>query len=154
MCKLSYSRGVDLPLLDRTTGQQLEVVANRFPDQPAVISRHQNQRLTWAELLSAADNLAQGLIELGVRPHDRVGVWAMSCWEWIVVHFACARAGATLVSVNPAYRSHELFFVLRKSRMKVIFLRDRDERVSYVEILAQRLPDIPLEHAVYFGSAL
>jgi len=132
---LSYSKGPDAPLLTRTTGQQLEHTAQRWPDSLAVVSRHQSKRFTWAQLLDASDRVAHGLAKRGVEPKDRVGVWAMNCWQWLVVHMACARAGAILVTVNPSSRSRELAFILERSRMKVIFLRERDERAAYLDLL-------------------
>jgi fatty-acyl-CoA synthase len=150
----SYCRGPDIALLDRTTGEQLEHIAKRWPDRPALLSRHQRRQLTWAELLSAADGVARGLHSLGLEAGDRVGVWAVNCYEWVVIHLGCARAGMVLVSVSPAYRLHELSFVLRKSRMRALFLRECDERTKYSEILkeARRGQDIPLKHAICFES--
>ncbi len=152
---LSYSQGPTIPLLDRTIGEQLEYVAERWPDQLALVSRHQQHRLTWADMLSNADRLAHALAELGVKPRDRVGVWAMNCYEWMLVQFACARAGAILVSVNPAFRSHELSFVLQKSGLKVLFLRETGDRTNYAEILAEVRSGttLALEHAILFGSS-
>jgi len=71
---LSYSQGPTIPLLDRTIGEQLEYVAERWSDRLAVVSRHQQYRLTWADMLTNADRLAHALAELGVKPRDRVGV--------------------------------------------------------------------------------
>ena len=72
----------------------------------------------------------------------------MNCWEWLVVHMACARAGAILVNVNPSCRAHELAFILTKSRMKVLFLRERDSKANYADVLgevckARALPSAP-----------
>jgi fatty-acyl-CoA synthase len=151
---LSYRRGPDIPLLDRTTGQQLEHLAKRWPDRRALVSRHQRRQLSWAELLSAADSVAGGLHSLGLEAGDRVGVWAVNCYEWVVIHLGCARAGMVLVSVSPACRLHELTFVLRKSRMKTLFLRERGERANFSDILkeARRGQDLPLKHAIHFES--
>jgi fatty-acyl-CoA synthase len=150
----SYSRGPDVPLLERTTAGQLADAAARWPDAPAVISCHQQKRLTWSGLLAAAGSVARGLTDMGVVPGDRVGVWSMNCYEWIVVHFACACAGTVLVNVNPAYRSHELSYVLRKSRMKALFLRPRDERADYGAVLEEALhgSDAPLQHTIRWGT--
>jgi fatty-acyl-CoA synthase len=154
MTEISYARGPDVELLDRTIGQQLAHTAARWPDHPAVISCHQQKQLTWSQLLSAADCVAHGLSLLGIRPADRVGIWAMNCYEWLVVHMACARAGAILVNVNPASRVHELSYVLQRSRMKAIFLRERDNRADYRAILAQAraTPGVALGHALLFDS--
>jgi fatty-acyl-CoA synthase len=152
---LSYARGPDLPLLDLTIGEQLARAAAAWPDGAALASRHQNRRFTWTELDELANRLAHGLRRLGIEPRDRVGVWAMNCFEWVLVQLACARAGVALVTVNPAYRAHELAFVLAKSRMKALFLRARDERAEYAEIVreARAQQETALEHVIAFGDA-
>ena len=92
---------------------------------------------------------------LGLRPGDRAGVWASNCVEWILLQHGAARAGVVLVNVNPAYRSHELRYVLKKSRIRALFLREKDPRANYREILAEsRNGDtLPLEHVVWLGDA-
>jgi len=151
---LSYSRGPSRPLLDLTIGGLLDRTASRFPDRLAVASRHQNKRLTWAELSAEADRVARGFWSLGIRRGDRVGLWSTNCIEWIVMHMGCARAGVALVNVNPAYRSHELRYTLQRSRMKAMFLWHKDKRADYEEILgrARHGLDLELRHTIYFDS--
>ncbi len=151
---LSYARGPSRPLLELTVGDLLYRTAERFPDRLAVAARHQDERLTWAELSEEADSVARGLWSLGIRRGDRVGLWSTNCIEWIVMHMGCARAGAALVNVNPAYRSHELQFTLTRSRMKALFLWRRDKRADYEEILnrARHGLNLELRHIIYFDS--
>jgi fatty-acyl-CoA synthase len=151
---LSQTRGPNRPLLDLTIGGLLDRTASRFPDRLAVASCHQQKRLTWAELSVEADRVARGLWSLGIRRGDRVGLWSTNCIEWIVMHMGCARAGAALVNVNPAYRSHELQFTLQRSRMKALFLWHKDKRADYEEILgrARHGLDLALQHTIYFDS--
>jgi len=151
---LSHSQGPDRPLLELTIGGLLERTASRFPDRLAVASCHQQKRLTWAELSAEADRVARGLWSLGIRRGDRVGLWSTNCIEWIVMHMGCARAGAALVNVNPAYRSHELQFTLQRSHMKALFLWHKDKRADYEEILgrARHGLTLDLEHTIYFDS--
>jgi fatty-acyl-CoA synthase len=151
---LSYSRGADLPLLDLTIGALLDRTASQFPDRLAVASRHQSRRMTWAELSEAADRVARGLWSLGIRRGDRVGLWSTNCLEWIMVHMGCARAGAALVNVNPAYRSHELQYTLSRSRMKALFLWHKDKRADYADILERARHDLKhdLQDTIYFDS--
>ena len=151
---LSYARGPDRPLLEVTIGDLLRGTAERFPDRLAVASCHQGKRLTWAGLSEEADRVARGLWSLGIRRGDRVGLWSTNCIEWIVMHMGCARAGAALVNVNPAYRSHELQYTLKKSQMKVLFLWHKDKRADYEEILgrARHGLDLELKHTIYFDS--
>jgi len=151
---LSYTQGPSRPLLDLTIGELLARTADRFPDRLAVASCHQGKRLTWAELSAAADQIARGLWSLGIRRGDRVGLWSTNCIEWIMMHMGCARAGAALVNVNPAYRSHELQYTLKKSRMKALFLWHSDKRANYEEILGRARHGLAheLQHILYFDS--
>ncbi|MGA2213802.1 MAG: AMP-binding protein [Bryobacteraceae bacterium] len=152
---LSYSRGPDAPLIDAGIWEVFEGTASRFPDNEALVARHQGVRLTFSELAAAVERTARGLAGLGLGAQDRIGVWATNCAEWVQLHLACARIGAVLVNVNPAYRSYELAFVLRKSGMKALFLWEKDKRSDYRamvdEAIAGQSPGLALEHVVYFG---
>ncbi len=154
MVHLSYTRGADVPLLEKTISQALRDAAAKFPDGEALIVRHQSTRLTWRELNAQVTRTARGLAGLGLRPGDRAGVWASNCLEWVLLQYASARAGVVLVNVNPAYRSHELRYVLRKSRIRALFLHERDAHANYRDILAEsRNGDaLPLEHVVWLGT--
>ena len=152
---LSYARGPQLQLLDKTIGQVLDDAAGRNPDSDAIVSRHQGLRLSYRDLAREVEHTVRGLWGLGIRPGDRVGMWAATCAEWVYLQVATTRIGAVLVNVNPAYRSHELRFVLRKSGMKAIFLHERDARANYGEILADARRDqvLPLAHAILLGTS-
>ena len=113
---LSYSKGPDVPLLEDTISEAFLKTAKRFPNHDALIVRHQGVRLTFAQLVVEVEGVARGLTGLGLEAGDRIGVWSTNCVEWVLLHLACARIGAVLVNVNPAYRAYELAFVLRKSR--------------------------------------
>src|SRR6478736_5751790 len=151
---LSYSRGPDQELWELTIGQVLDWTVERWGDCLALVSCHQSKRYTWRQLREAADGVARGLVSLGIGRGDRVGLWSTNCAEWMVVHMACARAGAALVNVNPAYRTHELAFTLQKSRMKVLFLWERDARAEYAQILdeARSGKQLDLQHVIFFGT--
>jgi fatty-acyl-CoA synthase len=148
---LSYASGPETALSELTIPETLAETAARFPDSGALVVRHQNLRYTWRELAGQVERTARGLIGLGLRPPDRVGVWATNCAEWVLLQLACARAGLVQVNVNPAYRSHELAFVLRKSGMKALFLHAEDKRSNYRQILeeARAGQDMDLQHVVY-----
>jgi fatty-acyl-CoA synthase len=81
-------------------------------------------------------------------------LWSTNCVEGVMLQLGCARAGAILVNVNPAYRTHEPAFTLRKSRMKALFLWERDSPAEYARILeeARHGQALPLEHVVLFGT--
>ena len=150
----SYARGPDVPLIEKTVYEVFKDTVKRYPDRAALISRHQRIRFSYRELEQRVESTAAGLWGLGLRPGDRVGMWASSCAEWIYLQVATARIGAVLVNVNPAYRAHELRYILEKSRMKALFLNNKDDRADYREILdeARRGYDLPLDQAITLGG--
>jgi fatty-acyl-CoA synthase len=150
----SYSRGPQAAVWDRTIGEVIRETAARSSTRDALVSCHQGLRYSWKELLHEAERVAAGLFALGVSPGDRAGVWSTNCAEWVLLQYACALSGIVLVNVNPAYRSHELQYVLRKSKIRVLFLHERDQRADYRAILAKSLEDVncELERAVYLGT--
>jgi fatty-acyl-CoA synthase len=113
MAEPSYVHGASPePLLARTIGQELDRAADLHGENEAVVSRHQDVRLTYAELHAAAEECARALIAVGVEKGDRVGMWSPNNLEWMIVQYATAKAGAILVNINPAYRTHELKYAL------------------------------------------
>src|SRR5258708_281948 len=122
---LSYARGPETPLLTDTIHQAFAKTAARVPQKTALIVRHQSVRLTFEHLAAEVERTARGLAGLGLRCDDRAGVWSTNCVEWVLLHLACARLGVVLVNVNPAYRAHELSYILLKSRMRALFLWEK-----------------------------
>ena len=151
---LSYAAGPAADLIEQPIEAVLARTVERFGEHEALSVCHQNVRLTWRELDQEVDRVARGLSGLGLRPGDRAGVWAANCVEWILLQYACARAQVVLVNVNPAYRSHELRYVLNCSGMRALFLWEADERGDYRGILeeARAGQTIALEHVVYLGQ--
>lgn len=151
---LSYARGKETSLREQTVDEALNEAVSRWGNREALVLSHQQKRFTFSQLDAEVERVAMGMTGLGLRATDRVGVWATSCAEWILVQLACARIGAILVNINPAYRLHDLRYVLRKSRMKALFLNARDARADYCAILAEAREDQTLElaHWVFFGE--
>jgi len=151
---LSYAKGPELPLLETTIGKMLSATADRFGEHEALVVRHQNVRLSWREFHNETVRIASGFIGLGLQPQDRIGIWCSNSSEWVLVQAASAHAGLVLVTINPAYRCDELAFVIRKSRMRAIVLREMDARVDYRKILENALQqgDSMLEHVLYIGG--
>ena len=151
---LSYAKGAEFPLRHETIYEAFARSARRFPGGLALVSRPDGVRWTYRELQERVEQTARGLAGLGLGAGDRVGVWAGSCAEWILLQFACPRAGITLVSVNPAYRANDLGYILRKSRMRAIFHHPRDARADYAAILreARRAPGHQLERVIELGT--
>jgi fatty-acyl-CoA synthase len=118
---LSYASGVSgTPLLGDTIGQNLERTVARFGDRDALVESASGRRWTYSELDTVVNHLALGLLHLGIAKGERVGIWAPNCAEWVFTQYATAKIGAVLVNVNPAYRSHELKYVVEQSGMRLL----------------------------------
>src|SRR6185369_13386115 len=150
----SYARGPQGNVLRAPIGDIFLATAARVPQRLALVARYQDTRLTWEQYAYEAQRAAAGLRALGMAPGDRVGIWAANCAEWAILQFGCALAGVVLVNINPAYRSHEMSFVLRKSRLKVLFLHREDRRANYQAVLEESRNghQLALEQAIYLDS--
>lgn len=140
---LSYRAGpCDQPLLHQTIGAYLQQVAERFPDRPAVVVRHQQIRWNYREYLTQIDRLALGLLALGIRPGDRVGIWSPNNIEWCLVQFATARIGAIMVCINPAYRSYELAFAINNVGCRALICASVFKGCDYLAMLGELAPEL------------
>ncbi|GAA2667660.1 AMP-binding protein [Nonomuraea recticatena] len=117
----SYSSAIaDVALLGETIGENFERAVLRFGDREALVEVATGRRWTYAQLNDEVDRLARALTARGIAKGDRVGIWAPNCAEWVFVQYATAKIGAILVNVNPAYRGHELEYVVRQSGMSLL----------------------------------
>jgi fatty-acyl-CoA synthase len=153
--ELSYVHGASsTPLLCRTIGQELDRAAARYGSNEAVVSRHQGIRLTYAELHDAVEEAARGLLALGVHKGDRVGIWSPNNVEWMVVQYATAKIGAILVNINPAYRTHELRYVLQQSGCSVLIAARGFRQTDYAAMIDEVWPVLPaLRDVVLLGES-
>jgi fatty-acyl-CoA synthase len=144
MSSASYVHGVSSqPLIGETIGRHFDTVCARAADREALVVRHQGVRLTYGELKDRVDALACGLLRLGLRPGDRIGLWSQNNLEWVLTQFAAAKAGLILVNINPAYRKHELECALRKVGCRALVLAPRFKTSDYLEILASLVVELP-----------
>jgi fatty-acyl-CoA synthase len=152
---LSYSHGASArPLLGETIGANLRRVAAAHADAEAMVDMSSGRRWTYAELDSVSDGVALGLIAAGIQKGDRVGIWAPNCAEWIALQYGAAKAGAILVNINPAYRSHELAYVLRQSGIRLLVSAEAFKTSDYRGMIEAVRGDLPgLERVVYIGTA-
>jgi fatty-acyl-CoA synthase len=141
-----------VPLLEETIGANLERTVASFPDREALVVRHQGLRYTYAELDAAVDEVARGLLALGLQRGDRVGIWSPNCAEWVLVQFATAKLGVILVNVNPAYRTSELSYALRHSGCRALVAAPEFKGSDFVAMVEEVAPSAPdLERAIFLG---
>ncbi len=105
-----------------TIAELLQDSAKRHADHPAIIYHHKGLTVSYGELLHTAQRVARGLAALGIAPGEHLAVWANNIPEWIYLQFGCALRGVVLVTVNTAYRSFELDYLLKQSEAAALFL--------------------------------
>jgi len=152
--ELSIALGpTETPLLEETIGQNVESTVSRFPDREALVEVATGRRWTWSEFNDQVDALARGLMAAGIGVGDRVGVWAPNRAEWTMVQFATAKVGAILVTVNPAYRTHELAYVVNQSGMRLLISATSFKSSDYRAMAFEVSGDSPaLERIVFLDT--
>jgi fatty-acyl-CoA synthase len=166
--RLSYVSGpTDDPLKFITIPQLLDRACARYGAAEAAVFVEQKLSMSWYDLRKRADDVAAGLLALGIRRGDRVGIWSPNCAEWLYAQFGTARIGAILVNVNPAYQASELEHALRKVECSVLIMARGHRSSDYVAILRTVVPEIDsprgdgplqaarlpkLEHVVVLGD--
>ena len=155
MKKLSYTNGAsNIPLLGETIDENLRKTVAKFPNNDALISAHQHYRATYIEFYEQVTAVAKGLIALGVKTGDRVGIWSPNCYEWTLLQYATAKIGAIMVNINPAYRTSELIYVINQSGLSYIFSAIQFKTSHYKKMIedAREFTDT-LRKEVYWGES-
>ncbi|ODQ84359.1 AMP-binding protein [Mycolicibacterium holsaticum] len=151
---LAYAAGpTDVPLLEETIGANFERTASVYPDVEALVDVTSGRRWTYTELNAEIDVIARGLMASGVEKGDRVGIWSPNCAEWVILQYATAKIGAILVTVNPAYRTHELEYVLRHSGIRMLVAVTEFKSSDYRAMVAEVRPKAAdLTEVVFVGT--
>ncbi len=140
----SYDAGpTDTPILEETIGDNFERTVLANPDNDALVDMASNRRWTYAELNDEIDVVARGLMALGIERGERVGMWAPNCPEWTIVQYATAKIGAILVNINPAYRTHELAYVLKQSGVRTLISATDFKGSDYVGMVDEVRSETP-----------
>ena len=132
----------DYPLhSELTIGAYLKQQGAIDPDHEFVVYPDRALRWTYKEFDERTDNLARGLLAIGMRPGDHLGVWARNIPDWLTFMYATAKIGVVMVTVNPVYKSHELDYVLKQSDMKALCVIDAYRDVDYLQIIRDLVPE-------------
>jgi fatty-acyl-CoA synthase len=152
--QLSYSHGTSATaLLGETIGDNLRRVAAEFGGSEVLVDVPAGRRWTYRQFDADSDDLARGLLAAGIEARDRVGIWAPNCAEWVLLQFATAKIGAILVNINPAYRSHELGYVLRQAGVRLLVSAKSFKTSDYRAMVDEVRGDLPgLERVIYLGT--
>lgn len=151
MTDLSYAHGTGtVPLLGDTIGRNLDRAIATWPEREALVDVARGTRWTYAEFGAAVAQLARGLLGTGVARGDRVGIWAVNCAEWVLVQYATARIGAIMVNINPAYRAHELQYVLDQAGISVLIASQAHKTSDYRAMVDSVRPACPQLRSVHY----
>jgi len=137
-----FHRGGDIPLTGSTIPEHFRSIVKQFPQQEAIVSLPQQRRLKYRDFSAAIDQLARGLMGLGFKRGDRIGVWSTNNIEWLLIQMASARIGAVLVNINPAYRARELAYALDQSEVQGLFVIPGFRSSDYIGILQDIVPEL------------
>ena len=151
--KLSAAKGpTSVPLLDETIPENLARTVAAHGERDALVSVEQGLRYTYAEFSEAVDLVARGLMGIGVAKGDRVGIWSPNYAEWVLVQYATARIGAVLVTINPAYRSSELEYVLKQSGISVLVAVESFVTSDYRSMIEEVWSRVPTSRVIYLHT--
>ncbi len=142
LAKSYYCGASTTQIIYETIGAYFDRVANEHPNNPALVLRHQNVDWTYSELQQRVDQLAAGLISLGIEPGDRVGIWGPNSAEWVLTQLATAKIGAIMVCINPAYRLYELEYALNKVECKALITDEQFKTSDYLGMLNTLAPEL------------
>ncbi|MBP5232302.1 MAG: AMP-binding protein, partial [Planctomycetes bacterium] len=150
---------------DATIGRFFDELAHKQPEKEFIVYPDRCLRWTYRQFNERVDNLAKGLLAIGIKRGDHVGIWARNVPDWLTFMFATAKMGAVLVTVNTSYKSHEVAYVLEQSDMVALALIDSFRDVNYLDIMYELVPDLKrgqreelhserfpfLKHLIYVG---
>lgn len=125
-----------------TIGDTLDSQTARFPDREVLVHVASGERFTYRQFQSEVDRVARGLLSLGIEKGQNVGIWATNYTEWLLTQYATAKIGAVLVTVNPAYRTHELAYLIEQAQLNALVIIGRFRTSDYVEMVNDLVPEL------------
>ena len=139
----SYAQGpTDRPLLDLTIGALLDRAVQLYPDNDALVSRHQGLRYSYREFLAEVEQCARALLAIGLKKGDRIGIWSPNYAEWSILQFGSSKIGAILVNINPSYRVHELEYALQLTGCSALVIATQFKTSNYADMLRELAPEL------------
>src|SRR5882757_5731309 len=143
----------DIPIIEETIGANFARIAGLHHDNDALVDVQSGRRWTYGELNAEVDVMARGLMALGIVKGDRVGIWAPNCPEWTIVQYASAKIGAILVNINPAYRTHELAYVLNQSGVRTLIAASAFKTSDYAGMVEDvRTETVDLQEVLFLDT--
>lgn len=142
-----------MEFIEDTIGQVLEKRVFENPDRDFIVYPDRDLRFSYKQFNDRVDKFSKGLLELGINKGDHVGIWAKNVPDWLTTLFATAKIGVVLVTVNTAYKAHELEYVMKQSDMKALLMIDGFRDIDYISILYELVPELKTQQRGNLKSA-
>lgn len=142
-----------MQLSDKTLGEWLEMWAYSNPDHDFLVYSDRHLRFSWGEFNDRVDNMANGLLTIGVAKGSHVGIWAQNVPDWLTLLFACAKLGAVAITVNTNYKEHELAFIIENSDMHTICMTDGVSGNDYIQTINNLVPELKIAQRGQLNSS-
>ena len=139
-------------LTDRTVGQWLEYWAETTPDKEYIVYSDRDLRFTWKQFNERVDNMAKGLLAIGVKPGDHIGIWATNVPDWLTFLYAGAKMGAVLVTVNTNYKQHELEYLVENADIHTLCITEGVFDGSYIDMTYEMVPELKTSQRGYLKN--
>ena len=141
-----------MQLTDRTVGQWLEYWAEKTPDKEYIVYSDRDLRFTWKQFNERVNNMAKGMIAIGIKPGTHIGIWATNVPDWLTFLYAGAKIGAVVVTVNTNYKQHELEFLVKDSDIQTLCITEGVFDGSYIDMVNSMLPELKTSQRGYLDS--
>lgn len=152
MHHFSILKKLQMELIEKTFGQFLETWATETPDKDFIVYPDRNLRFSYAEFNQRVDYLAKALLHLGMRPDDKLGIFANNVPDWLTFMFATAKIGVVLVTINTNYKTHELEYLVKNSDLKALCLVNGWKDSDYVQMVYELVPELKESQRGYLQS--
>jgi len=141
-----------MELIEKTLGSVLEEWAEKTPDQDFVVYADRGLRFSYKQFDQRVNRLAKGLLSIGIKKGDHVGIWATNVPDWLTFTFATAKIGAILVTINTNYKTHELEYLMQNADLKALCLIDGWRDSDYVSMVNELVPELKTSQRGYLKS--
>ncbi|NDV95583.1 AMP-binding protein [Dysgonomonas sp. 521] len=131
-----------MQLSDRTVGEWLEYWAEKTPDKEYIVYSDRDLRFTWKQFNERVDNMAKGLLAIGVKPGSHMGIWATNVPDWLTFLYAGAKIGAVLVTINTNYKQHELEYIIDNADIDTLCITEGVFDGSYIDMVYEMAPEL------------
>lgn len=140
-----------MQLSDRTVGGWLEYWAEKTPDKEYIVYSDRDLRFTWKQFNERVDNMAKGLLAIGVKPGSHLGIWATNVPDWLTFLYAGAKIGAVLVTINTNYKQHELEYIVDNADLDTLCITEGVFDGSYIDMVYEMAPELKTTQRGYLN---